>query len=234
MTRAIRSTHEIVPIRVIRRADDTYDYVTGLIRLLATEQLGYSEIPAFIEVVEDEEYWLRSALAEQETHAELKTIERGWALARLRRMRAERGLPHRQVDLARETAIDPGDVSTALKVARNIPEDRAEKVAREHGIPLGSIVTLPREPVRMIARARTAEQRDELLNAACTALAKGDKTADAVLKARDALTGQVPEHSRAVTGGRALALAARRLVRWLGLSLGHLIAIARGRRCASR
>lgn len=185
LARPIASTGEMVPIRVVRRGEGGYDYVCELLRLLAVEQLGYGMIPACVEEHTNEELLLRIALPGQEVRFPLRTIERGWALVRLQHLRAERGLPHRQTDLATALGLDEGGVSIALKAARAIPQERAEELARERGLASGEIATLGRDPVRRIARANGEETRRRLLVAAYSALVAGESVARAVREAEE-------------------------------------------------
>lgn len=211
LMRAIASTGEVVPIRILSRPDGSYDYVSGLLRLLAVERLGHDMIPAFVAEESDEELLLRMAIAEQETQVPLKTLDRGWALLRLQRMREERGLSHLQKDLAEQTGVDESDVSTALNAARAIPQKAADEIAREHGIETGTITTLAREPLRRIGRAGGEEERARLLAVACSALTEGTCATRAVREAHAELTA-TKEEERPPLGALA---AVRRITRGL-------------------
>lgn len=219
LARPIASTGEMVPIRVVRRGEGGYDYVCELLRLLAVEQLGYGMIPACVEEHTNEELLLRIALPGQEVRFPLRTIERGWALVRLQHLRAERGLPHRQTDLATALGLDEGGVSIALKAARAIPQERAEELARERGLASGEIATLGRDPVRRIARANGEETRRRLLVAAYSALVAGESVARAVREAEE-VGVQEMEPTAPGRPARALRRLARDIARRIGRVLG--------------
>lgn len=198
LAKAIESTGHVVPIRLVPRPEGGYDYVTGLYRLLAVELLGYETIPAYVEDSADEEVLLRTAVADQEVRFPLKTLERGWAIERLLRLRAARGHPSLQTDLAGEIGLDEGVVSTCLAAAKSVPIEHAREVEQHHGLSDGAIATLARSPLRKIARAESPEERSRLLDVAGEALARGRSATRAV---REALNGaEADDAQRDATG----------------------------------
>lgn len=180
LSRAISATGQVVPIHVVRSPAGGYDYVTGLYRLLAVERLGHDTIPAFVEEELGEELLLRTALLDQEVRFPLSYMERGWSFARLQQLRADADLPSRPTDLSREFGLDVGTVSTCLGIARALPIGRARHLERQYGMAQGTITTLARAPLRLIARADSPEEEDRLLAAACSALVRGECATRAV------------------------------------------------------
>jgi hypothetical protein len=175
----------VVPITAVEAGPDTYEYVNGLLRMLALESLGHTHVPAFVLDAADEEVLLRVAISEQEAQVPLSLLERGWALQRLHRMRAAAGRPATQAQVAVECGLDKGDVSMLLRAASAIPAERAVEMARAHGLAVQDIASLPREVLRLLCRA-PAGQQDSLFHAACAALASGGSPARAVRTARAA------------------------------------------------
>ncbi len=228
LTQAIESSKVVVPIRVVRRPDGAYEYVSGLLRLIAVERLGQRLIPAFVESGTDEEFLLRTALIEQEVRFPLKTLERGWALLRLQELRRELGRSHLQTEIAQELGIDEGDVSTALAAARTIPQERAEEMAQKFGITLGDIAKLPRDPLRRITRTCDQEERQQLLDTACSALSTGANATQAVRGAHEKLEKQNLSAGRGEPTGavRQLARGIRRrlaeALRWIMIFIRRL------------
>jgi ParB-like chromosome segregation protein Spo0J len=182
LSQAIRASGRVVPIAVVEVAPGEYDYVTGLLRILAVESIGHTHIPASTLYAADEMTLLLMALAEQEAHVPPTLLERGWALRRLLRMREEAGAPMTQAQLADEIGMDKGDLSTVLSAARAIPRDRTEDLARRHGISPQDVARLPRKVLRLVGRA-LPDRQEHLLAAACEALATGEPPTRAVLRA---------------------------------------------------
>jgi ParB-like chromosome segregation protein Spo0J len=207
LAQAIRATGRVVPITVVEVAPDTYEYVVGLIRMLALERLGHTHVPAHVLDAADEEMSLLMAISEQEAQLPLTLLERGWALQRLRCMRAKAGRPVTQAQLAAECGMDKGDISLLLRAAAAIPADRAEESARVHGLAMQDIVRLPREVLRHVCRA-PAEQQDRLLRAACAELKTRESRGGAARGARTAAAAQAARGARTATAAQA-ARAAR-------------------------
>lgn len=221
---AIRATKDVVPIRVLR-GDEGYDLVFGLLRLLAVESLGYEMIPAIIEDQADDEALLRLALLEQEVRFPLRHLERGWALSRLQRLREERGLPSRQADLVEATGLDKGTVSSSLRAAEVIGEDRAKGLAVEYGIGIEEIAGLGRAQVRKIVGAENEEVRERIIDATCSAIAAGESPAEAVTEVVGTATGSINggRFDRIRASFRQVIRRIRRVLRRLGNSLRKLL-----------
>jgi hypothetical protein len=185
LARAIRATHSVVPITVVAAGPGTHAYVMGLVRILAVESLGHTHIPAHVLEGVDEESLLRMAISDQEAHLPHTTLERGWALERLLRMRREAGRVIPQAETALEVGIDEGDASIMLLAARTIPVERAEELAGTHGVTMQDIAGLGREALRIVCRA-PAGQQDRFLGIALEALAAGRNATSAVKTARAA------------------------------------------------
>jgi ParB-like chromosome segregation protein Spo0J len=185
LARAIQCTGLVVPITVVRIGPGRYAYVTGLLRILAAEALGHTEIPAIVLPASGDETLLLAAVAAQETQVPLTTLERGWALERLFDLRLQAGKPSTQAQIALEVGMDKGDMSLALLAARSIPQSHAAELAGRYGITPEHIAGLSRAAVRLVARA-PVEHRDRLLGAACEALARGENATRAVRAGRKA------------------------------------------------
>lgn len=183
LARAIDATKIVTPITVISLGDGTYDYVSGLLRILACEKLGARSIPAFVEDSVDPVFLLRAALIEQDIHFPLLTLERGWALKRLQGLSMARGQRLRQCDLAEELGIDPGTVSEAIRAERLISEAAAEQVAMEFGFNPGEIAGLPRSAIRQMLSASKHVGREQLMHDLGCAIAQ-DENVECFMKAR--------------------------------------------------
>ena len=183
LARAIDVTKIITPITVISLLDGTYDYVSGLLRILACENLGVCNIPAFVEDSVDPVFLLRSALIEQDAHFPLLTLERGWALKRLQDLSTARGKRLRQSDLSHDLGIDPGTVSEALGAERVIGESAAEQVAVQFGIEPSDIAGLPRSAIRQILRASKHVGYEQLMHDVGSAIAQ-DENVERFIKSR--------------------------------------------------
>jgi ParB-like chromosome segregation protein Spo0J len=185
LARAIQKTGLVVPITVVQIGPGLYAYVTGLLRILAAEALGHTEIPAIVLPAGGDETLLLAAVAAQEAHVPLTTLERGWALERLLDLRLQAGRFSKQAQIALEVGLSEGDLSLALRAAKAIPVAHAEALSGRYGITAEHIASLSRSALRVVARA-PAEHRDRLLGVACEALARGDNATEAVGAARTA------------------------------------------------
>lgn len=216
----LRATGDLDPITVIPTAKG-YLLGLGVIRLLAAEYLGESVIPAHLEPEIDTLALLRRQLADDEAITSYSTLERGWALRKLREVSAAAGIPLTQKEICEERNLDKGTVSLILQAAEVIPVERVQKAAAEHGLDWRKVARLPRDAIRAIA-SRPQPVGDELLHAACRALDQGASPVRAVKAALKKIEGAPPPARKGLRSWAPDLL--MKILAWLGAQAARGIA----------
>lgn len=139
-----------------------YELVTGVIRYRGARRAGVSTVPVIVEDLDDQSAALDS-LGENLGRRGIPYLRIGWAALPL----VEQGM--RQKVLADRIGCVAPTISEALKLARAIPQERAEKIASRNDTAVDVIANLKRDRLRKLEKLPSWEARERELELICAA-----------------------------------------------------------------
>jgi ParB/RepB/Spo0J family partition protein len=152
-----------------------YELILGSRRMLGAQRAGHADVLAVVCNVDDREA-LATAVRADTSSRQLSTLERGWAMVRLRaEWDSQVHGPYKQKRLAERVGAKEATVSEAIRTAEDLPRSMIEGAAEENNIPVAHLAGLHRPVVRKL-RKLPQEARAPVLDTVASEIARANAT----------------------------------------------------------